>query len=282
MLEQAYESKTPDSKGYVEWEPQENNTWKNLVERQEKLLPGTACHQFIEGLEYLNFTKEIPQIPELNKMLDACNGWGVEPVPAIIQPREFFELLSKKRFPAATFIRRPEDMDYLQEPDIFHEVFGHTPLLVNKAYGDFMEQFGSIALKAEPKDRRRLFRLFWFTIEFGLVKVEEGLRAYGGGILSSPGETAYCLTDKSEKQPFNVLDALRTPYRIDIMQPFYFVLERFDDLFTILDQDILGKLQEAKELGDYEPKFPPKVKKAKLEDVEENEEDEEENGAMKC
>lgn len=280
MIEEAYESKKPDSQGYVQWESVENTTWGQLVERQEKLLPGIACDQFMQGLEYLEFSKsEVPQLPEVNKKLDACNGWGVEPVPAIIQPQEFFTLLSKKRFPAATFIRRPEHMDYLQEPDIFHEVFGHTPLLANKAYGDFMEQFGNIALQAEPKLRRRLFRLFWFTIEFGLVKTDHGLRAYGGGILSSPGETAYCLTDKSEKAPFDVLNALRTPYRIDIMQPYYFVLEKFDDLFTILDQDILGKLQEAKELGDFEPKFPPKTKKAKLEDKED---DEEENGAMQC
>lgn len=281
MQEQPYVSKKPDAEGFVNWDDQENTTWSKLVERQEKLLPGTACHQFMEGLEYLNFTKEVPQLPELNKMLDACNGWGVEPVPALIQPQEFFTLLSKKRFPAATFIRRPEHMDYLQEPDIFHEIFGHTPLLTNKAYGDFMQEFGNIALQADRKDRRRLFRLFWFTIEFGLVKVEEGLRAYGGGILSSPGETAYCLTEKSEKQPFDVLTALRTPYRIDIMQPLYFVLEKFDDLFTILDQDILKVLQEAKELGDFEPKFPPKVKKAKLEDIgEDNGETME--GGMNC
>ncbi|MCO4753755.1 MAG: phenylalanine 4-monooxygenase [Bacteriovoracaceae bacterium] len=273
-MAQAYESKTPDERGYVNWDSEENKTWKQLVERQSQLLPGTACSQFMEGLDYLGFTDEVPQLPELNKKLDACNGWGVEPVPAIIQPQEFFTLLANKRFPAATFIRRPEHMDYLQEPDIFHEVFGHTPLLANKAYGDFMEAFGKIALEAQPKDRRRLFRLFWFTIEFGLTQTPEGLRAYGGGILSSPGETAYCLTEKSIKQPFDVLNALRTPYRIDIMQPLYFILNSFEDLFTILDQDILAKLEEAKELGDFEPKFPPKKKTTKT--------TEEVDGAMPC
>lgn len=277
----AYESKTPDSAGIINWDTTENNTWKTLVDRQEKLLPGVACKQYMEGIDYLGFNDEVPQIPELNKKLDACNGWGVAPVPAIIQPQEFFNLLANKRFPAATFIRRPEHMDYLQEPDIFHEVFGHTPLLTNKAYGDFMEAFGKIALEAQPKDRRRLFRLFWFTIEFGLVKTEDGVRAYGGGILSSPGETAYCLTEKSEKVPFDVCDALRTPYRIDIMQPLYFVLEKFDDLFCILDQDILGKLEQAKELGDFAPKYPPKVKKAKLEDISDDDDDDS-MGAMGC
>lgn len=279
MNSHVYESRQPDSEGFVAWDKTENQTWHELVSRQEKLLPGTACDQFLDGLNYLDFhPHKVPQIPEINEKLAACNGWGVEPVPAIIQPKEFFTLLSKKRFPAATFIRRPQDMDYLEEPDIFHEVFGHTPLLANKAYGDFMQAFGDLALQAQPKDRRRLFRLFWFTIEFGLVKTDKGLRAYGGGILSSPGETAYCLSEKSKKRPFNVLDALRTPYRIDIMQPLYFVLDRFNDLFTILDQDVLGLLEQAKELGDFAPEYPPKEKDATKKQLDTDEEE----GPMKC
>lgn len=266
-----YKSNEVDAKGFVSWDSTENQTWRNLVNRQKEILPGRACQQFMEGLDYLNFSPDyIPQIPDINKKLDACNGWGVEPVPALIQPKEFFNLLANKRFPAATFIRIPEHMDYLQEPDIFHELYGHTPLLANKAYGDFMQEFGNIALKADPKDRRRLFRLFWFTIEFGLVKTDDGLRAYGGGILSSIGETQYCLTDKPIIKDFNALDALRTPYRIDIMQPLYFVLNKFDDLFSILDQDILQLIEEAKELGDFPPEFPPK------------EINDEESGGMNC
>jgi phenylalanine-4-hydroxylase len=267
-----YKSNEVDPDGFVSWSSTENKTWHNLVTRQKEILPGRACDQFIEGLEYLNFSPDyIPQIPDINKKLDACNGWGVEPVPALIQPKEFFTLLANKKFPAATFIRIPEHMDYLQEPDIFHELYGHTPLLANKAYGDFMQEFGKIALKAEPKYRRRLFRLFWFTIEFGLVKTNEGLRAYGGGILSSIGETQFCLTDEPKLKEFNVLEALRTPYRIDIMQPLYFVLNKFDDLFTILDQDILKLVKEAKVLGDFDPEFPPK-------EVEETDQ----SGGMKC
>lgn len=267
-----YKSNKVDSQGFVSWNDTENKTWGNLIKRQEDILPGRACDEFIQGLEYLNFSADfIPQLPDLNKKLDACNGWGVEPVPALIQPKEFFTLLSNKRFPAATFIRIPAHMDYLQEPDIFHELFGHTPLLTHKAYGDFMQEFGNIALKADPKDRRRLFRLFWFTIEFGLLKTNDGLRAYGGGILSSIGETQYCLTQEPKTKAFSVLDALRTPYRIDIMQPLYFVINKFDDLFSILDQDILKLLEEAKALGDFEPSYPPK-------EVEENEE----GGGMKC
>lgn len=253
-----YTSKELDPNGMIHWTSTENLTWKTLVDRQEKVIQGRACHEFLSGLDIIDFPRDnAPQLDDVNKILAAKTGWGVHPVPAIIQPKEFFTLLANKRFPAATFIRRPEDMEYLQEPDIFHELYGHTPLLTHQGYADFMQKFGELALKAQPKDRRQLFRLFWFTIEFGLVKTSEGLRCYGGGILSSIGETQYALTDQSEKLPFNTLDALRTPYRIDIMQPMYFVLDKIDDLFNILEQDVLALLQEAKSLGDYAPKYPP-------------------------
>lgn len=267
-----YVSNPVDENGYVEWSQTENNTWRTLVERQSEIIKGRCSKEFEKGLEILDFSpNKIPQIPDINKILNEHTGWGVEPVPALIQPAEFFNLLANKRFPAATFIRIPEELDYLQEPDIFHEIYGHTPLLTNQAYADFMETFGKIALKAQPKDRRRLFRLFWFTIEFGLVKTDEGLKAYGGGILSSIGETQYCLTDQCEKMDFNALDVLRTPYRIDIMQPLYFILNDFNDLFTILDQDILALIEESKAIGDFEPKYPPKV--TKEDDI---------TGGMKC
>lgn len=271
-----YVSNSVDENGFVNWSEEENQTWTTLVERQTEIIKGRACNEFMQGLEILNFSSgKLPQIPEVNKILASYTGWGVEPVPALIQPQEFFSLLANKKFPAATFIRIPEEMNYLQEPDIFHEVYGHTPLLTNQAYGDFMEEFGKLALKAEPKQRRQLFRLFWFTIEFGLLKTSDGLRAYGGGILSSIGETQYCLTDKAEKEPFDILNVLRTPYRIDIMQPVYFVLEKFDDLFSILDSDVLALLEKAQELGDFEAKYEP-LKKAKVD------KEDEEVGGMRC
>ncbi len=274
MKGHTYVSNPVDENGYVNWNETENKTWAKLVERQKDIIIGKASDEFLAGLEILDFPDDrIPQLPDINKKLNEYTGWGVEPVPALIQPKEFFNLLANKRFPAATFIRTPEELDYLQEPDIFHEIYGHTPLLTNKAYGEFMEKFGRLALKAEAKDRRRLFRLFWFTIEFGLLKTESGLKAYGGGILSSIGETQYCLTEESVKKDFNVLEVLRTPYRIDIMQPLYFVINQFDDLFSILDHDILALIDESKELGDRDPLFSPKVK-----------EDESDlgMGAMKC
>lgn len=274
-----YVSHPVDENGYVQWTDTENETWRTLVTRQRKIVDGVACKEFLDGLDFLEFENSIPQLPQLNAKLESCNGWGVEPVPAIIQPKEFFSLLSKKRFPAATFIRIPEHMDYLQEPDIFHELYGHTPLLTNKPYCDFMQKFGELALEADPKDRRRLFRLFWFTIEFGLIETQDGLKAYGGGILSSPGETEYCLTDKSEKTLFDAYEALRTPYRIDIMQPLYFVLKSFDDLFAILEQDVLNLVKKAKDEGDHPPKFLPKEVKGtdQVGGAKESEE-----GAMRC
>jgi len=259
MSGHTYISNPIDENGYVDWNATENETWSKLVARQSEVLKGRCSEHFMKGLKILDLPKDrVPQIPDINKKLDECTGWGVHPVPALIQPKEFFELLSNKRFPAATFIRTPEEMDYLQEPDIFHELYGHTPLLTNQAYADFMQKFGEIALKAQPKDRRMLFRLFWFTIEFGLLKTEDGFTSYGGGILSSIGETQFALTDDNEKEKFDTLNVLRTPYRIDIMQPLYFYLESFDELFTILDQDILAIMETAKELGDFAPKYPPK------------------------
>ncbi len=172
-------------------------------------------------------------------------------------------MLANKQFPVATFIRTREEFDYLQEPDIFHEVFGHCPLLTNPAFAHFTHTYGKLGLAASKEDRVYLARLYWFTVEFGLVKTREGLRIYGGGILSSPGETVYALeSDTPQRHPLTPLDALRTPYRIDIMQPLYYILDQFDDLFSLAEMDIMSLVTEAKKLGLYEPLFPPKEKQA--------------------
>jgi phenylalanine-4-hydroxylase len=233
-----------------------------LIKRQKEIIKNRACDDYINGISKLAFPQDkIPQLPQINQRLGEITGWAVEGVPALIGPKEFFTLLANKKFPAATFIRVPEELDYLQEPDIFHEIFGHTPMITNQIFADFMENFGKRALKYEGKKRSRMFRLFWFTVEFGLMKTQDGLRAYGSGILSSIGETQYCLSEKPVLKPFNVLDVFRTPFRIDIMQPLYFVLESIEDLFHVFEQDIDALLDEAIELGDYEPLFEPVSKK---------------------
>ncbi|MBY0517471.1 MAG: phenylalanine 4-monooxygenase [Bacteriovoracaceae bacterium] len=255
-----YTSKKPDDTGYIDYGAVDDGTWKTLFERQTKHIIGRACPEFIAGIEELKFSSErIPQHKEVTAELSRHYGWGVEQVAALIPATEFFTLLSNKKFPAASFIRLPEELDYLMEPDIFHEFFGHCPLLTNKAYSNFMYEFGKIALAAKPKDRVQLFRLFWFTIEFGLIQTTQGLRAYGGGILSSFGETTYALESKIPmRKPFDPVDVLRTPFRIDILQPIYFVIQSYDQLFEIIDMDLMALLQKARELGDHPPMFEPK------------------------
>jgi phenylalanine-4-hydroxylase len=254
-----YISKYPNSDGLIDWTPDENRTWNTLITRQGEIVKTRACPEFLEGLERIGFSKDrVPQHSEINRRLGDFTGWEVEIVPALIPAKEFFTLLAGKKFPAASFIRIPEELDYIQEPDIFHEFYGHVPLLTFPDYANFMEEFGKLALSANPKDRSRLFRIFWFTIEFGLLRTKEGIRAYGGGMLSSIHETVYSVdSDVPVRKPFNALDALRTPYRIDIPQPLYYVLDDFRDLFRILDQYLMALLEKSKELGDYSPLFEP-------------------------
>lgn len=254
-----YVSKQPNSSGLIDWTSDENRTWETLITRQTEIVKTRACDQFLEGLDRIQFSRSrVPQHTEINQRLKDFTGWEVEVVPALIPAKEFFTLLANKKFPAASFIRIPEELDYIQEPDIFHEFYGHVPLLTFKDYANFMEEFGKLALSANPKDRRRLFRVFWFTIEFGLLNSTKGIKAYGGGMLSSIHETVYSVESPIAKRvPFDTLTALRTPYRIDIPQPLYYVLNRFEDLYQILDQDLMALLQESKELGDFEPLFEP-------------------------
>lgn len=266
MKKTPYVSKIPNEAGQIIWTPTENETWSILIERQKQAILNCATPLFTEALGLVDFSHHhIPQLPEVNKRLLAQTGWQVQSVSAIIKPDEFFTLLANKKFPAATFIRIPEELDYLQEPDIFHELFGHVPLLSHTTYAQFMHEFGKKALALQPKDRSRLFRLFWFTVEFGLMNTSVGTRAYGAGILSSIGETKYALTDASIKKPFNLLDVLRTPFRVDIMQPLYYVIESFEDLFKLIDCDFKEVLDESRRLGDLAPLFEPKKNKIEVE-----------------
>jgi phenylalanine-4-hydroxylase len=203
---------------------------------------------------------KIPQLPDIDKVLLETTGWRTAAVPALINFTEFFTLLANKQFPVATFIRSEEEFDYLQEPDIFHEIFGHCPLLTNPAFAHFTHTYGKLGLAASKEDRVFLARLYWFTVEFGLLKTDEGLRIYGGGILSSPGETIHALeSDSAERHPLKALDAMRTPYRIDIMQPIYYVLEQANDLDDMANMDLMALVEEAKKLGLFSPKFAPKA-----------------------
>lgn len=249
-----YIAKKPDEKGHIDYSDLENNTWRILYERQVQVIEDRACQEFIDGVEQINMpATRIPQLNEVTEALRSATGWSVTDVPAMITPEHFFELLSNKQFPAATFIRRYEELDYLQEPDIFHEYFGHCPMIVHQVFADFLQEYGKKALSSDKKNRVLLARLFWFTVEFGLIRTSQGLRCYGGGILSSKNETIYAIeSDTPKRTPFNLIDVLRTPYRVDQLQGVYFVIDSFDQLFKLLDQDIDKAIQQSRALPEYE------------------------------
>lgn len=252
-----YVSKQPDAAGQVHYSPDENQVWAELYARQVQAINHRACDEFMQGLELLALPHDrVPQLPDVSAVLRKTTGWEVAPVPALIPFQQFFELLSQKKFPAATFIRRRDEMNYLQEPDIFHELFGHAPLLTNPYFAEFTHRYGKLGLAADEIQREFLARLFWFTVEFGLIKPRDGeLRIYGGGILSSIGETQYAVGPKPQRARFDALEALRTPYRIDIMQPKYFVIEDLRELYELARADIMQLVTRAQNLGLHPPLY---------------------------
>ena len=257
---QAYISKVPDQSGYIAYSEEENGTWEILYNRQMKIVKDRACYEFLQGIDTLKMdAHSIPQLPEINHKLHELTGWRVERVPALIGFERFFELLANRKFPAATFIRRREDLDYIKEPDIFHELFGHCPLLTNQAYADFSQHYGELGLAANKEDRAMLARLYWFTIEFGLVKSASGVKIYGGGILSSKEESCYSLESLiPSRKPLDVLEAFRTHYRIDQLQKNYFIIDHLSDLQNLVKLDLSLLIQQARRQGmkpsDYAPK----------------------------
>jgi len=256
-----YTSKTPNAKGFIPYSEEENRVWHELISTQIPMLPGRACDDYVRALQLMDFPHDrIPQLHEVNEVLMDYTGWSVKAVPALIDFTSFFQLLATRQFPAATFIRRREDISYLQEPDVFHEVFGHTPLLTDYRFAAFSEAYGKAGLAANKRDHAMLARLFWFTVEFGLLRTPDGLRSYGAGIVSSPGELIYALESEiPARQQLDPLEVLRTPYRIDIYQTVYFIINSFDDLFDLAQQDLIALITRARKLGIHAPTFPAKA-----------------------
>ncbi len=256
-FESRYVAHIPNAQGIVNYSAEENKVWNILFERQMKLLPGRACDEFLNGLNTLGITAEaIPQLPDVSRRLKEKTGWEVAPVAALISAREFFELLANKRFPAATFIRSEEELDYVQEPDIFHEIFGHCPMLTDLVFADFIHDFATKVLTFPESYWPLLQRMFWFTVEFGLINTTKGLRAYGGGILSSISETVYCVeSDVPIRILFEPIAAFRMPYRIDMLQPVYFVIDDYQTLYDFVLSDISGLLERTRQLGELAPYF---------------------------
>ncbi len=212
----------------------EHAIWDELYQRQMDILPGRACSAFIEGTRRLDLGHGgVPDFARLSDELGALTGWSVVPVPMLIPDHVFFWHLANRRFPAGNFIRTRDSFDYIQEPDVFHDVFGHVPMLTDPVYADYMQAYGRAGWKAMRHNRlKALGALYWYTVEFGLVMEQGGLRVYGAGILSGPREAVFALEGQSPNRVMlNVDRVVRTDYVIDDLQPTYFVIESFEDLF---------------------------------------------------
>ena len=227
---------------YANYTPTEHATWATLFRRQRELLEGRACAEFIENQARFGMSPDaIPRFEELNVVLEKATGWTLIGVEGLLPELTFFEHLANRRFPVTWWIRRPDQIDYIAEPDLFHDLFGHVPLLLNPTFADYMQAYGAGGVKAHgvgPEALVNLTRLYWYTVEFGLISTPEGLRIYGSGIVSSKGESLYCLESPAPNRiGFDLDRIMRTRYRIDTYQKTYFVIESFQQLFDATRPD---------------------------------------------
>ena len=222
--------------GWDRYGDAEHQVWISLYERQTALLPGRACDPFLRGLDSLDLHRAgIPDFARINEELRRLTGWTVVAVPGLVPDAVFFDHLANRRFPAGQFIRRPDQLDYLQEPDIFHDVFGHVPMLTDPVFADYMQAYGKGGQRALGFGRlQNLARLYWYTVEFGLMESPQGLRIYGAGIVSSRAESIFALDDPSPNRlGFDLERVMRTPYRIDDFQQVYFVVPALQILLDV-------------------------------------------------
>lgn len=219
---------------YAAYTAEDQHVWQLLFERQMALLPGRAADAFLEGVRQIGFTgAAIPDFREVNPRLRALTGWELVVVPGIVDDAVFFGLLADRKFPATTWLRTLAQLDYLEEPDMFHDVFGHVPLLTNTGFGDFLQALGQAAVASiieKPATLELFTRLYWFTAEFGLQQQPDGLRIYGAGLLSSHGEVKFSLSERPTRLPFTLEGVLDTPFEKDHFQELYFVLNDLSEL----------------------------------------------------
>lgn len=242
--------------GWAAYTAEEHATWKTLFERQTRLLPGRACDEFVAGMRALPIgADQIPDFRRLSDVLARHTGWQVVAVPGLVPDDVFFNHLAHRRFPAGQFIRRPHELDYLAEPDVFHDVFGHVPLLMNPVIADYMQAYGEGGLRAQSLGKLpQLARVYWYTIEFGLVQQPEGLRIYGAGIASSASETVFALDNASPNRiRFDLHRVMRTRYRIDDFQESYFVLGSLDELLDLARIDFMPMYHRIEGEPEFEP-----------------------------
>ncbi len=242
--------------GWANYTPAEHAVWKTLFERQTKLLPGRACDEFVEGMKNLPIgAEQIPNFLELSEVLMQRTGWQVVAVPGLVPDEVFFEHLANRRFPSGNFIRKPHELDYLEEPDVFHDVFGHVPMLMNPAIADYIQAYGVGGLRAKKLGvLDKLARVYWYTVEFGLIQQKEGLRIYGAGIASSRTESVFSLDDPSPNRiAFDLERVMRTHYRIDDFQESYFVIDSLADLLDLATIDFAPLYERIAGQPEYQP-----------------------------
>jgi len=218
---------------YASYREADQDRWRRLYARQMRLVPGRACPEFLRVIETLGYDAGVPRFDEVNERLERATRWRVVAVPGLLPEQVFFGHLAERRFPVTVWLREESEFEYIVEPDVFHDFFGHVPLLFDPVFADYMQAYGRGGLKADGLHALEyLARLYWYTVEFGLVRTEAGLRIYGAGILSSPGEVEYAVSSREPRRiGFDLKRVMRTRYKIDTYQQTYFVIEDFAQLF---------------------------------------------------
>ena len=242
--------------GWTQYTEAQHAVWKTLYERQTRLLPGLACDDFVQGMQKLPMSAErIPNFDELSQTLDKATGWQIVAVPGLVPDDVFFEHLAHRRFPAGNFIRGAHELDYLEEPDVFHDVFGHVPMLMHPVMADFIQAYGKGGLRAQSLGKlTELARVYWYTVEFGLVQQKDGLRIYGAGIASSFSESTFSIqSDSPNRIAFDLERVMRTHYRIDDFQESYFVLDDLQDLLALAQTEFSPYYERLDHGSTYQP-----------------------------
>ena len=222
---------------WEEYTTEQHETWGILFERRMEQLRDTASRVFLDGAELIGLEPgRVPDLREVNRRLEALTGWSAVPVTGFIPAGEFFACLAEKRFPTTVSMRPRKRLEYITEPDIFHDVFGHVPLHSDRVFADFLQQFGALASRAtSEEDTRRMSRLFWFTVEFGVIREGDGVKLYGSGLISSMADGANALGPNCDRRRFDLDAVLNQPFEIDHLQDVLFVIDSFDELFAAVD-----------------------------------------------
>ena len=239
---------------YAQYGAEDHDTYRRLCVRQLAQVRHFACREFVDAVRHLGSPARIPRFEQVSERLHRATQWQLVAVPGLIPEEAFFGLLAARKFPVTDWIRRPEEFDYVVEPDVFHDLFGHVPLLFNPVFADYMQAYGAGGLKASRLDACELLaRLYWYTVEFGLIATPEGLRAYGAGILSSAGELRYSISSpEPARVGFDLKRLMRTRYKIDTYQANYFVIESFEQLFDATAPDFAPTYREVRSLPTLE------------------------------